>query len=108
MSDAARFEKEYEAALRAYASGAGEEELQHAYQLGRAALSDGLGILDVAAMHGRAFGAMARASLTEKVTARASAFLVESLAPFEMSLRGTKEAHEHIVLLNARLARQRP
>ena len=46
--------QEYGAALSAYVRGAGEAALVRAYELGRKAAAEGLGILDLAMLHHQA------------------------------------------------------
>src|SRR5207247_10859196 len=42
---------QYAAALRQYLADAGEASLQHAYELGRRAIGDGVGVLELVALH---------------------------------------------------------
>jgi light-regulated signal transduction histidine kinase (bacteriophytochrome) len=97
--------EQYGAALAKHLSGSGEAALNKAYQLGREALSDGLGILDMAMMHHealhtlRATDSAARRAQIDK----AAEFFAESLSPFEMSFRGYREANTHLMTLNASL-----
>jgi PAS domain S-box-containing protein len=98
--------QDYAAALRAYVSGGGEAALTRAYELGRAAAGAGLGILDLAMMHGDAVqelpprGAGDRAPL-----AMAAQFLAETLSPFEMTLR-SYQANARLLGLSETLAQQ--
>ncbi len=84
----------YAAALKEYLRGGGEPALQRAYELGRAALAEGVGVLEMAALHHRAMVQLLRSeeSLPGMVGA-AGQFLVESLSPFEMTHRGYREAN---------------
>ena len=83
--------EEYTAALREYLEGGGEAALLRAYQVGRGALGEGLGVLEVAALHQEALVAVLLAMLAPKenaqTTRRASEFFGETLAPFEMTQR---------------------
>src|SRR5712671_1052226 len=86
----------YGAALAAYVKSADEALLVRAYELGRLALSEGLSIPDLVALHGGAVKAIIRraddlGSAIDLVDA-AALFLGESLAPFEMTHRGYHEA----------------
>jgi len=86
------FAHEYADALRHYIDGGGEEFLSKAYDLGRRALGEDVGLLELAGLHGesvRPHLATDNAAAAE----RASRFLVESLAPFEMTHRGFREAN---------------
>jgi two-component system sensor histidine kinase UhpB len=89
--------KEHEAVLRDYFGGAGEAALERAYELGRRALADDLGVLDVATLHYNALLRVSPPALTPAAWARtikaAERLLVESLTPFEMTHRGFQEAH---------------
>lgn len=88
---------EYREALQRFLDGAGEEALQSAYETGRRALADGLGILDMVTLHERAVGSIGR----ERVSVEASAsFLTESLSPFEISYRAVDEANAALRRLN--------
>jgi PAS domain S-box-containing protein len=96
--------QEYASALRQYVSGGGEAALTRAYELGRAAAGAGLGILDLAMIHGEAIaqlpGGDGRAPL-----AMAAQFLAETLSPFEMTLR-SYQANARLLGLSETLAQQ--
>jgi PAS domain S-box-containing protein len=87
--------KEHEALLRDYLGGTGEAALKRAYELGRRALSDGLGALDVARFHHEALLRVSPSPLTRaawvRTVKRAEKLFVESLTPFEMTHRGFQE-----------------
>jgi PAS domain S-box-containing protein len=96
MSDPSpEFVDEYAAALQDYLSGGGEAALQRAYQLGREALAQGLGVLEFAAVHHQALAQILRAAdgHLPQTIATASQFMGESLSPFEMTHRGYREAN---------------
>src|SRR5438132_229138 len=57
MTSASR-ESDYVKALAAHVQGGGEEALSRAYDIGRCALVDGLGLLDMATMHHEALSSM--------------------------------------------------
>ena len=88
----------YTLALRDYLAGRGEAALQEAYDLGRQALAQGLGVHDLAAIQHRVLvkSLMKRtwnreeASRTLRAVGR---FVVESLLPFEMSHRRSQEVN---------------
>ena len=87
--------EEYQAALCSYLAGGGEVALQRAYELGRSALSEGLGVLEIAALHHEVMVTVLSATQDDvagTVTA-ATKFFVESLSPFEMAHRGYREAN---------------
>jgi hypothetical protein len=86
------FLRRYRAALLDYLLGNRESELARAYDLGRQALADGHGLLDVLRTHQRAMHAIIEASRNpEETLKRLDAsweFLTEMLSPFEMTTRG--------------------
>jgi hypothetical protein len=67
---------------------ADEAKLEQAYELGRRALDLGAGVLEVTATHAQALSRVREGSVT-----LAAQFLNEALAPFEMALRGYREAN---------------
>jgi signal transduction histidine kinase len=95
---------QYAAALREYSDTGGEEALLRAYQLGRGAILSGFGALEIISCHqeglvgmlvgGREDGGYAR------LGRRASEFLAECLAPFELSRRGFADAHAKLSVVN--------
>jgi two-component system, cell cycle sensor histidine kinase and response regulator CckA len=87
----------YGKALRAYLAGDTEAALERAYEIGRAALAIGLGVVDLAALH-RQVSLEGILTTEESVAAREQVdrgwkFFTEVLAPYEMTLRGFKEAN---------------
>lgn len=86
----------YTAALREYLHGGGEIMLQRAYELGRRALTDGIGVLEMATLHRLAMGTLASSAPrpVRETIAVASQFFAESLSSFEMTHRGYREANE--------------
>lgn len=97
----------YHSALRDYLTQPNETTLQQAYELGRAAMSAGLGVFDVIRLHHQA--------LTDGVISRdptavigaapmIEAFLLETLSPFEAAHRGFRRAWERLEQLNTALA----
>jgi len=89
--------EQYRRALEDYLHEAGETALARAYELGRKAVVDGLGLLEMVALHHEALRASAlrlpaiedRAQTTEA----AQGFLIESLSPFEMTHRAFRETN---------------
>ncbi|HEX6460984.1 MAG TPA: SpoIIE family protein phosphatase [Thermoleophilaceae bacterium] len=97
------FREAYAAAFQDYVSGqAGEHGLERAYELGRQAVSEGLGMLDLTAVHHEVLAeALALASSTEehqRASRAATEFAMESLSTFEMAQRGFREAQEAVRL----------
>ncbi len=86
---------EYQFALRDYLAGGSEAALQQAYELGRKALTEGLGVLEMAALHHDALVTVLppRLDEIEQTLTAAEKFFVESLSPFEMTHRGFREAN---------------
>lgn len=98
MSDRLRtLSDDYSMALRQYVSNQDEAALARAYELGRKALEDGLGVLDVATVHSRALPALLLRPLHEhehaKLLEALEKFLVEALSPFEMAFLGFRESN---------------
>ena len=98
---------QYRRALEDYLDGAGETALARAYELGRKAIADGLGVLEMAALHHEALRASVRrlAAVEDraKATEAAHGFLIESLSPFEMTHRAFREATAVLRRLHERL-----
>ena len=86
------FSRRYRAALLDYLLGSGETGLARAYDLGRTAIDDGLGLLQILRAHERAVNAVLESThnLSESLKRLQAAqnFLMETLSPFEMSYRG--------------------
>ena len=86
------FSRRYRAALLDYLLGSGETGLSRAYDLGRTAIDEGLGLLPVLRAHQRAVNAVLESShsMDESLNRLrvAQDFLVEALSPFEMTYRG--------------------
>ncbi len=77
-----------------------------AFPLGREAIDIGVGILQLTEIHGRALVAavaLGSAENVQSISERASSFLTESLAPFEMVNRGFLETVSEVENLNLRL-----
>jgi hypothetical protein len=95
----ALFVRRYRAALLDYLLGSDEAGLVRAYDLGRMALEEGLGPLEILRTHQRTAQAILMstqsAELARKRVDGAGAFLMETLSPFEMTYRG------YVALLDA-------
>lgn len=100
------FDLLYASALEAHLVQSGEPALHQAYELGRQALAEGLGVLDLTLLH---HDVLARLLLDagefsdEARLALAAEFLAECLSPFEMTLRGYREANARLGEANAEL-----
>jgi anti-sigma regulatory factor (Ser/Thr protein kinase) len=93
------FRSAYATAFHDYVTAAaGERGLERAYELGRTAVSEGLSMLDLAAIHHESLAeALALATSAEEHAHAATAateFAMESLSTFEMAQRGFREAQE--------------
>jgi signal transduction histidine kinase len=109
-ADLQELTEQYSAALREYCRGGGEAALLRAYQLGRRAVTGGVGVLEMAGLHQEALvaGLLEMLALDEsaRIAKRASEFFAESLAPFELTRRGFEEAHAAMCDLNEGLERR--
>lgn len=97
----------YASALRDYLQRPDEENLEQAYELGRAAMSAGLGVFDIIRLHHQALGdgVLARASggAEPRFLPALETFLLEVLSPFEAAHRGFRTALERMEQLNHQL-----
>lgn len=94
---------EYEHALRTYLRQGGEGSLKQAYELGRRALSEGRGILDMLGVHQQALEKVLSNGHSGDVVRPAGEFLVELMSPFEMTHRAFGEANDTLRRLNESL-----
>ncbi|HEY7724750.1 MAG TPA: ATP-binding protein [Anaeromyxobacteraceae bacterium] len=100
-------EAAYARALRRYLSGGGEEALRAAYEIGRAAMAQGGGLLELSEMHHAALGAALALDGTGASAAagvdRARELFGECLATYEMTRRGFHDAISALRRLNETL-----
>ena len=91
-----RLRLDYRAAFTGYLALRGESQLAAAYEIGRAAISAGVGLLDLVQLHNAVTLQMVRAAPDGldrlDFAEAAAAFLVEVLASFEMAQRGFLES----------------
>jgi light-regulated signal transduction histidine kinase (bacteriophytochrome) len=103
------FEHDFSAALAAYLARSDELALSRAYELGRRALVDGLGVLDMVSLHNDVLGALLAdvpdADRRDLVRS-AFDFFRELMSPFDMTFRGYREANKELGKLIKRLKRQ--
>jgi light-regulated signal transduction histidine kinase (bacteriophytochrome) len=100
----------YAGALKSHLTGPGDAALTRAYELGRMALNDGLGVLDMANLHAEAQRLTAEdgAPATKPGEPdKAAEFFIESLSPFEMSLQGYRESNARLTAMNEALDQAR-
>lgn len=92
----------YQRALGEYLARGGEAPLTEAYELGRAALSSGKGLLEVVNMHQLATVATlnGQGDGVRETIGGAGRFLIECLSPFEVLQLGNKEANAALRRLN--------
>jgi signal transduction histidine kinase len=87
-----RLARRYAALLREHLKNEHEAVLEQAYELGRAAVAEELGVLDMARVHHQALGELLRANAGAErngsLIKAAEVFLLESLSPFEALHRG--------------------
>jgi signal transduction histidine kinase len=96
----------YEAELRAYLAAGDEAALKRAYETGRQAVDEGLGLLELADIHhAAAAGVVAEAQTLADASsslAAAGAFFAEAASPFEMTHRVFREATAALRHVNER------
>src|SRR5262245_26192789 len=98
--------EQYEQALRDYISGDGEPALQRVYELSRLAFAQGLGVLEMAAVHNEAVVkilASGGPKNAARIVEKAATFQIESLSPFEMTHRAFRESNVALRHLNETL-----
>jgi signal transduction histidine kinase len=97
-------EDRYRGALRDYLANPDEALLERAYGLGRQALADGRGVLDMATTHSQALASvMASAEATDdrgRLSDALEKFFVEALSPFEIAHRSFRDANTVLHRLN--------
>lgn len=102
-------EVRYSDGLRKFLAGGGEELLAAAYDLGRQALTLGMGVVDMAALHQRAVQASLASGgpgSAPDFPAAAASFLIEALAPFELVHRLHVDVNVAMHRLNESLEEQ--
>jgi two-component system sensor histidine kinase UhpB len=100
-------QQEYSSTLRDFLARPNEEALRRAYEIGRGTLTNGAGVLGIAALHHQALkevmpgmsGEIDEALLIK----RAEELFIESLMPFEMSHRAFRDAIEVLRRMNERI-----
>lgn len=92
--------EKYKQILGEYLVGETESGLMNAYEFGRNALAEGLGVLEMATVHQSALQDVVVASRDSSelrhIHQVANSFFKESLSPFEMTHRGFREANERL------------
>ena len=98
-----RLAERYTEALHRHLADGTEDTLVEAYELGRAALEDGVSLLELAAAHHLA---LSKLGTDATQLARAAQFFAETLAPFEMAYQGYREANFDLQRANADLGQR--
>ena len=97
-------ENRYRGALQDYLAHPDEALLERAYGLGRQALADGRGVLDMATTHSQALASvMASAESSDdrgRVSDSLERFFVEALSPFEIAHRSFRDANAVLHRMN--------
>ena len=93
MSPGLLSDLDYAANLRAYLAEPDESARAAAYEIGRAAMDNGAGVIDIVGAHAEAVASILDASPAAAISARSVPFLIECLAPLEMAQRGFMEAN---------------
>jgi two-component system, NtrC family, sensor kinase len=97
---------DYVAALAAHLGEESETSLSRAYELGRKALGQGLGLLDILALYEAVQKELLLSAAPADQLRIASAvgdFFRELISPFEMSFRGYREANDELQRVNEQL-----
>lgn len=101
----------YREALIEYLAHPDETRLERAYGLGRRALADGLGVLDMATTHSQALAAVLAVpdnSSTDRaqLAGAVERFFLEAISPFEIAHRSFRDANRELHRLNDVLENQ--
>jgi two-component system, NtrC family, sensor kinase len=97
----------YVEALRNHLSGAGEEALHKAYEVGRLAVTLQVGVVELVMVHHNALSQVLTGPDAAGVglIGPAADFLAECLSPFEMMLRGYSESNARLTAANTDLTK---
>lgn len=103
-------EERYHSALLKFLANPDEVALLDGYDLGRNALSEGRGVLDVASIHASALADVLNRPLNaaerQRVLHAQTEFFMEALSPFEMGHRAFRDANETLRRMNDMLEAQ--
>jgi two-component system sensor histidine kinase DegS len=102
-----RLQRRYAATLRKFVEDQQEAVLEQAYELGRAAMANGLGVLDMTRVHQQSLATLFQSSLGTKdgghCREAADTFVWQSLSPFEATHRGFRETNSKLQERNQEL-----
>ena len=90
-------------AVAAHLQAESEDSLSQAYELGRRALAQGVGLLDLLALYGAVQDELvlsAPAADQSRLAAAVGSFFRELMSPYEMSFRGYREANSQLKCVN--------
>ena len=100
----------YSATLEEYLLRGTEAALHRSYELGRQALTEGLGVLEMIALHQRAMGKilleMATPEKSVEAVQKGGEFLAEGMSSFEMTHRAFGEANAALRRVNEALEQE--
>jgi signal transduction histidine kinase len=98
----------YASALQTFFSDPCEGTLRSGYEVGRKAIAQGVGVLEIASIHHAVIGKFLAgdAEHSRQYLQHAEEFLAESLSPYEMAHRGYKEALGVLRAVNETLERE--
>ncbi|HEU5396140.1 MAG TPA: PAS domain-containing protein, partial [Verrucomicrobiae bacterium] len=103
-----RLARRYGATVRKFLADEREAVLEEAYELGRAAVAAGFGILDMARVHLEVREKLLQADRGEKNRGRisklAGTIFLQTLSPFEATHRGFRETNTELLKRNQELA----
>src|SRR5689334_3905073 len=95
--------RDYVAAIAAHLGAESEESLSRAYELGREALAQGVGILELLDFYETVLDELvlsAPPADQKRITTATNNFFREFLSPYEMSFRGYRDANAELKRLN--------
>ncbi|MGB9330505.1 MAG: ATP-binding protein [Steroidobacteraceae bacterium] len=102
--------KAYLSAVESYLKGDGEPALQWAYEMGRTALAQGVGLLELAGIHHTCLetllGRVASTEQRDTILSGAADFFAECISPYEMTYRGFRDANIALRRFNSVLERE--
>ncbi len=102
----ARIADDYRSGLAEFLAQGGESARAQAYELGRRALNQGVGLLELLAIHREAAASLADLGARSEISPLSPAahdFLNEAISPFEITHRGFREANTALHRMNERL-----
>jgi light-regulated signal transduction histidine kinase (bacteriophytochrome) len=102
----ASFAAQFASALFNYLDAHDAATLSQAYDFGRRAINEGVGVLDLALMYQDALASMTKVERDPRHFWYAAEFMIEALAPFEMAYRGYMDANVQLKDVTRQLEQQ--